>query len=185
MLKKLIVFILGLTLIFGASQVAHAKTTNARTPVAPKATATPLPTPVDSFSLFWPVSSGKTIQSKVYFLKLLKEKVRGFLIFGSSEKASYQMFIATKRMLEAEFLIKNNLPELANKTLDAAIDNLNKSNSALNNAKKEGNVNQDMKNDINTKNSNLKEFTKSLMNEYPDYKEKLQDILDILNSITV
>ena len=147
-------------------------------------TATPIPV-VDSFSLFWPMSAGKTVQSKVYFLKTLKEKVRGFFIFGSADKADYNLFLGIKRMLEAESLMKGNLPDLANKTLDMASIEVDKANSNLTNAKNSGSVVQTTKDEINTRVSNLKKFVSSLMSQYPDYKTKLQSILDKLNSLSV
>jgi len=61
---------------------------------------------VDSYELFWPMVAGKTTADGfVYKLKILKEDVRGYLIFGPVQKADYHVFRAAKRLLEAEKLL--------------------------------------------------------------------------------
>lgn len=189
MLKKFVVIVLGILLVFGFAKNAVAANTpsvkGAKIAVV-KATSTPTPTPapVNSFELFWPMAAGKTMQSKVYFLKTLKENVRGFFIFGSAQKADYDIFLGIKRMLEAEVLMKGNVSDLANKTLDSASSDFDRANSALTDAKNSGNIDQGTKDEINTRVDNLKKFVNSLMVQYPDYKNKLQSILDKLNSLT-
>ncbi len=150
-----------------------------------KPTATPVPAPVNSFELFWPMVAGKTMQSKLYFLKTLKEKIRGVFIFGSAQKADYDIFIGIKRMLESEVLIKAQLTDLANKTLDSAASDFDKANNALTNAKNSSDVDQDTKNEINIRVSNLKKFVTTLEKENPSFKDKLQSIMDKLNSLTI
>lgn len=150
-----------------------------------KPTATPVPTPVSSFELFWPMVAGKTMQSKLYFLKTLKEKIRGVFIFGSAQKADYDIFIGIKRMLESEVLVKAQLTDLANKTLDSAASDFDKANSALTNAKNSSDIDQDTKNEINIRVSNLKKFVTALQKENPSYKDKLQSIMDKLNALTI
>ncbi|HWA52019.1 MAG TPA: DUF5667 domain-containing protein [Patescibacteria group bacterium] len=180
MFKRLFILILSLVFIIGAGNAVFAKAT-------PKPTSSPKPTatPVDSFALFWPMSAGKTMQSKVYFLKILKEDARGFFIFGSAQKADYDIFLTIKRMLEAEALMGGNVSDLANKTLDAAGSDLDKVNSSLTDAKNSGDIDQNTKNEINIRTTNLKAFTSSLMNQYPAYNDKLQSIQDKLNSISI
>lgn len=188
MFRKLILssLVLGLVAVFPVSAFArtyyYAPAVNVAATPAP--TATPVPQ-VDSFALFWPMSAGKTMQSKIYFLKTLKEKIRGFFIFGSAQKADYDIFLGIKRMLEAEALMKANVPDLANKTLDSAAAEFDSANSALTNAKNAGSVDQTTKDEINTRVANLKKFVNSLMVQYPSYKDKLQNILGKLNSLTV
>ncbi len=180
MFKRLLVLVSSIVLLFAFSSSVFAKV------VVIKPSPTPAPVPVvNSFELFWPMSAGKTMQSKIYFLKTLKEDVRGFFIFGSAQKADYKIFLGIKRMLEAEVLIKANIPDLANKTLDSALSDFDKANTQLTNAKNSGDVDQATKDEINNRVSNLKKFVNSLMVQYPDYKTKLQSILDKLNSITV
>lgn len=87
---------------------------------------------VNSFELFWPLVAGKTVDDGfVYSIKLLKEKVRGWLIFSKVSKANYEVFLATKRVLEAEKLIKEGKSDLANKTLDVVIKNLQEAEKRL------------------------------------------------------
>jgi hypothetical protein len=190
MLRKIFVFVFVTALVLISPRISFAKTiavtksTNLKAIVKPTPSPTPVPV-VNSFELFWPMSAGKTMQSKVYFLKTLKEKVRGIFIFGSAQKADYNIFLSIKRMLEAEVLMKGNVPGLANQTLDAAVSDLNKANSTLTDAKNSSDVAQDTKNEINTRVNNLKKFTNFLINKYPDFKDKLQTVLDKLNSLTV
>lgn len=75
---------------------------------------------VDSHALFWPLSAGKTEGDPLYFLKLLKEQVWGWLIFDSTKKADYAVFLGTKRVLEAEKLQKENEIDFMIKTLRRA-----------------------------------------------------------------
>ncbi len=188
MLKRAFSILFILFLISVSVSPAFARTSSYQTPAASvQASPTPSPTPalVDSFDLFWPMVAGKTMQSKLYFLKTLKEKVRGFFIFGSAQKADYDIFLGTKRMLEAEALIKGNVPELASKAFDNAASDFDKANVNLNNAKNAGDIAQNTKDEINMRVSNLKKFVNSLINTNPSYKDKLQSILDKLNSITV
>jgi hypothetical protein len=84
----------------------------------PKPSATPAPTPVpNSFELFWPISAGKVEGERFYSIKLLKEKIRGKLIFGSAQKFEYEIKIGTKRVIEAEKLLNENKISEAKKTL--------------------------------------------------------------------
>ncbi len=182
MLKRFFVLIFVLFIFFSFVNVSFAKTS--KTVAKPTPSPTPVPI-VNSFELFWPLAAGKTMQSKVYFLKTLKEDVRGWLIFGSAQKADYDVFLAIKRMLEAEVLIKGNVADLANKTLDSATSDLDKANSALTSAKNSSDIDQGTKDEINNRVSNLKLFGSSLMNQYPDYKGKLQSVLDKLNSLAI
>lgn len=169
---------------FAKNYIAPVRTVLAAN-VSPTPSATPTPAPVDSFSLFWPLSAGKTMQSKIYFLKILKEKIRGILIFGSAEKADYDVFLGIKRMLEAEALMKGNVSDLANKTLDDAANDFDKANSALTSAKNSSDIAKNVKDEINTRVSSLKLFTNYLIRQYPSYNDKLQTISGKLNSITL
>ena len=184
---KRILFVFASFLVLMFPITAFARTYYYTAPAIPVATATPTPTPapVDSFQLFWPMSAGKTMQSKVYFLKIWKEKIRGFFIFGSAQKADYDIFLGIKRMLEAEVLMKGNVTDLSDKTLDSAASEFDKASTNLTNAKNSGDVDQNTKNEINTRVSNLKKFVTYLINQYPSYKTKLQSILDKLNNITI
>lgn len=188
MLKKFMFLALVLVFLFSFPISSLARVYYQSIAIAPVATPTPTPTStpipvVDSFAIFWPMVAGKTMQSKIYFLKTLKEEIRSFFIFGKAEKADYRMFLVIKRMLEAEDLIKNNIPNLANKTLDSAISNLDKASSSLNSAKSSGKINKSTIDEINIRISNLKKFNLYLIGKYPSYKNKLQNILDKLNTL--
>lgn len=179
MVKKILTLISSLVILFSFSSAVFAKTV---VKVVPKPTPSPTPVAiVNSFELFWPMSAGKTMQSKVYFLKTFKENARGWFIFGSAQKADYEVFLSIKRMLEAEVLMKANVSDLANKTLDSAASDLDKANNAWTNAKNSSDIDQTTKDELNMRVSNLKKFVVSLMSQYPSYKDKLQNILDKLN----
>lgn len=90
-------------------------------PVA-SSSASPGPTTMNSNELFWPLSAGKTIDDKFYFLKEFKEKLRGWFIFGEAQKADYSVFLGTKRVLEAEKLLDEGKHEFANQTFDKALE---------------------------------------------------------------
>ncbi len=183
MIKKIVLVLLLSFILLVPVNSIFAKTISTPIPVA-----SPSPTPVpivSSFNLFWPVVAGKTMQSKLYFLKIWKENLRGLLIFGPAQKADYNIFLSTKRSLEAEVLMKGNVNDLANKTLDSAVSDLDKANSELSAARVTSEVDQDTKNEINSRVGNLKTFMPSLINQYPDYKDKLQLILDKLKSLTI
>lgn len=81
---------------------------------------------IKSFELFWPVVAGRTMGDPLYSLKSLKEKVRGWFIFGKARKADYKIFLATKRVVEAEKLLKNDKNDLALKTFGLAENNVMK-----------------------------------------------------------
>lgn len=91
---------------------------------------------VNSYELFWPLVAGKTMADGfVYQLKILKEDVRGYLIFGPAQKANYQVFQASKRLLEAEKLVLDKKDDLASLTLDKAIALLSAANKGSANIK--------------------------------------------------
>lgn len=76
---------------------------------------------VNSYELFWPITAGKTMGDSIYWLKSLKESFREMLIFGDLRKASYNLELSTKRVVEAEKLYLNDKDDTnGKKTLDAA-----------------------------------------------------------------
>ena len=79
---------------------------------------------VNRFELFWPLTAGKTSDQSFYFLKKLKEDVRGFFIFGTAQKADYQVLLATKRLLEADQLLSNGNTAVADTTLQSGSEEL-------------------------------------------------------------
>lgn len=94
---KLIGFIV-LALVFLFPSIAIAQ--------SPSPSASPVATnvPVNSFDLFWPISAGKVAGEPMYFLKSLKENVRGMFIFGDFKKIEYNIILSEKRAVEVEKL---------------------------------------------------------------------------------
>ena len=83
---------------------------------------TPLPTPTsqptqESYVLFYPVVSGKTDGESLYFLKLVRDRLTEIFSFGNEKKSEVNLQIATKRLLEAEKLLKNEKENLVQNTL--------------------------------------------------------------------
>lgn len=87
---------------------------------AQEASPAALPQPVDSYSLFWPLSAGRTEADSLYSLKLFKETVQEWFVFGDTKKVDYTILLGTKRVLEAEKLLTEGKNELATKALESA-----------------------------------------------------------------
>lgn len=101
--------------------------------------ATPKPTNVNSFELFWPIVAGKVQGDNLYPLKIFKEKVRGSLIFSKLRKAEYYSVLSQKRLIEFEKLILTDKNyENATKTLDVLKNTQEKTVYLVGQAKKEG-----------------------------------------------
>ncbi|MBX4205988.1 hypothetical protein KW795_02215 [Candidatus Microgenomates bacterium] len=136
-MKKVFSILLALVVLvsFVSPTFASTKTIKyTKTIVATYPKASPTPTPmaeVNSFEMFWPITAGKTLGESLYSLKTLKEDLRGALIFGRPQKAEYDTFVATKRLVEAEKLIKDNKLDLAEKTVDSANKKLTEANEIL------------------------------------------------------
>ena len=81
--------------------------------------------PKTTFEAFWPMTAGKTVDDSLYFLKIWKETLRGIIVFGNPQKAEYAVYLGTKRILEADKLFNDGKKELADKTLDKALEQFN------------------------------------------------------------
>lgn len=175
-LKKLISFVLVVVvfLVFSSSLIL-AKETPAPTPVAE----------ISSFELFWPVVAGKTMSDSFYFVKSLKEGLREKLIFGSAQKADYSVFLATKRIVEAEKLILEGKSDLAGKTLIQAIKQLDKATINVNQALAKGISFQDQAISMSNRLSNLEAFIPGLITKANNNKESLTKILEKVTSLKV
>ena len=147
-------------------------------------TSTPTPTPlnISSFELFWPVVAGKTMGDPLYTLKTLKEKVRGFLIFGKPQKVDYHVFLATKRVIEAEKLISESKRELAVKTLDKAVVLLKSAETKVSGTLEES-ISSDTKNNINKQLENLEIFIPRLISQDGNLVSKLQEVLNVVKTL--
>lgn len=123
---------LSLAAFFFASIVSPGLAQSSTQPATPSAEAT---VSADPYVLFWPVVAGRTLGDRFYFLKTTKEKLAGMFTFRASKKAEYEIFLATKRLLEAEKLTKEEKKDNALKTVNAAKAHLEKAKAKLNSSK--------------------------------------------------
>jgi len=144
--------------------------------VSPK--ASPAAAQISSFELFWPIVAGKTMDEPWYFLKSFKENLRGMLIFGSPQKADYELLLATKRVVEAEKLINGGKTDYANKTLEIALQELGKSSLDLDKALSLKVSFQEQALNMTNKLSNLEVFIPWLMTQSEKSKENLGKVLE-------
>lgn len=84
--------------------------------------ATPSPTPVSSFELFWPIAAGKVPGEPLYFLKTIKWWVKEKLTFDEIKKADLHLLLSKKSVVEAEkLLLEKKDSQNAEKTLLKAV----------------------------------------------------------------
>jgi len=138
---------------------------------------------VNSFELFWPVVAGKTKGDSLYGLKLFKEKLRGFLIFGEPQKANYNAFLATKRLVEAEKLIKGGKDNFSDVTLDKMMGSLVKVEENVDIANNKGGNYNDVGIELIIKLENIETFTRWLIDEQKSNGDKLNLVIDKTTSI--
>ena len=133
---------------------------------APTATPTPSPAPtpaaVDSYVLFWPLVAGKTPDDPLYALKKIKEKIQGILIFDDAKKAEYEIVLATKRLLEAEKLLKNGKQNLAASALENVKESLNEALEQVSDTSKDSKSVSKVKEELKNKLSNISLFIPQL-----------------------
>ncbi len=141
-MKYLFILLLTITLLIPKSAYAHEDGEQLTTASA-SAKVT-----LNTFETFWPLTAGKTMGDSMYFLKTLKENLRGLLIFGAPEKGEYQVFRATKRLLEAESLMKSEKQQLALQTVIVANDFLTQSKSSLKDISGRDELKTDVKNKL-------------------------------------
>lgn len=161
------------------------KGTIAAPTLAPTPTPTPSPLNISSFELFWPIVAGKTTADPLYFFKTLKENLRGKLIFGSPQKADYSVFLATKRIIEAEKLILEGKSDLAEKTLVQATKQLDKATVNVSQALAKRVPFQEQAVNMGNRLSNLETFIPSLIVKADQNKESLTEILERVVSLKV
>lgn len=109
MLKKLMVSFVAFSLVFMLAQPVFSQETDV---LGTKAEPV-----VDSYVIFYPVVAGKVDGDSLYTLKLIRDKLGELTTFGSVNKSEYTIGIATKRLLEAERLIKISRSSKIEKTL--------------------------------------------------------------------
>lgn len=140
-MKKVIIVVVFLMLIFYLSSTGvFAKPLLSVSTPSPT-TDSAIINQVDTFTLFWPLTAGKTRADSIYILKQWKEELRALLIFGKPQKAEYMVFLSSKRLLEADSLIRSGKTDLAFRTLEDALINLNKAEKFINESKDDTTLN--------------------------------------------
>lgn len=139
-------------------------------------------TSINAFELFWPVTAGKTIDDPTYFLKSLKENLRGVIIFGNTQKADYDALLATKRLLEAEVLMNAQKYELADKTLVMSIDKVKAANSRLRSVTKNKSTPEVF--EIKNKVSNMMTYLDKIKFNQPRNQAKINELLLELTALS-
>lgn len=136
---------------------------------------------INSFELFWPLVAGKTqADGFTYRLKRLKEKFRELLIFSDSAKAEYKTFLATKRLLESEKLLKEDKKDLAASTLREANKTLSSAKQAFSQAKSRGDMPKEVVDNINNQLININKLAAWLVPQYSnEVKDELTKTLEI------
>lgn len=132
---------------------------------------------LNAFELFWPVSPGKTLDEPLYFLKDLKEKIRGALIFGTPQKAEYEVLLGVKRVLETEKLLNQSKNDLANQTLDLAKLQFEMAKKNLEIAKSKKEPLKESGGVTFTRLSNLEKYLNQLIQQHTNNQDKLRVIL--------
>lgn len=134
----------------------------------------------DSYELFWPIVAGKTLGDPLYFVKTLKENIRGILILGKAQKTEYSLFLTTKRVVEAEKLMLQGSEDLASKTLDKAI--LQVDHARKYSAEAGGTIS--LKSDeINNQLDNLERFLPLLASNYSPSSDKINSLLEQIEDL--
>lgn len=170
---QILLAILVTTIIFVSPVLAQTKSQEKASPSAS----------IDVFKLFWPITAGKTLDEPMYFLKDLKEKVRGALIFSPAAKAEYGVLLATKRVLEAEKLVNQGKNDLANKTLDLAKAQFEVAEKNLEMAKSKKEALKESGALTYTRLSNLETYLTDWINKDSANKDSLQQILSKVTSL--
>lgn len=114
---------------------------------------------MNSFEVFWPMVAGKLPGESMYQFKILKENLRGILIFGPVQKSEYRIFIAAKRILEAEKLLSLSKNDVALKTLNICLN-------YIQSVDKTG-----ISTDAQSRLKNIKDLAKYLSAKYPESAE--------------
>ena len=135
------------------------------------------------YELFWPVTAGKTLDDSFYFLKEFKEKIRAIFIFSATKKAEYEVALGTKRILEAEKLLKTGKNDLADKTLDLSLVQFSEAKKNLEMAKDKKESLKKSGTETLKKLSNLEKYLTNIIDENLANKDKLQRVLDEVVSL--
>ena len=130
-----------------------------------------------TFETFWPLTAGKTMDEQFYFLKTFKESLRGMLIFGVSQKADYAVLLGTKRVLEADKLIKAGKKDLASQTLKRASEQFRIALENVEKALREKNLGKNNIDTMKPRLNNLTDFLPTLnSDEANGVLQKVRDL---------
>lgn len=133
---------------------------------------------MSAYELFWPVVAGKTRGESLYFLKRLKEKIRGALIFGDAQKTEYRILLSTKRILEADKLLENKKTEHAIKALEEAKENLEEARESWHEVENPADYKQQI-DEMNNKLENIETFLEKIKHGKEDsVRNMLQEVHD-------
>jgi hypothetical protein len=132
---------------------------------------------INTFELFWPVVAGRTQGDALYPLKRVKEKFRGWLIFGAPQRADYHAFLATKRVVEADSLMSDGKDSAAEKTLNSAVNELKVVEKNISQAKKNGDSLGTAGSNTSKQLNNIETFLKWRVTTDTSLKDKLQEVL--------
>ncbi|MFH1407530.1 MAG: DUF5667 domain-containing protein [Patescibacteria group bacterium] len=176
-IRKLIFLLVGVVLLASFTKFVSAEAVT--TPVS-----TP-PSEVSSFEIFWPIVAGRTMGDSLYFLKSLKEGLRGVLIFGQAQKADYSVFLTTKRIVEIEKLILEGKADLVEKTLVEATKQIDKATVNVTQALAKGNPFQEQAVNMGNRLSSLEIFISQLILKTDKNKDGLSKILEKISLLKV
>jgi len=133
----------------------------------------PEPTSLNSYDLFWPVVAGKVPGDSFYFLKELKWKLKGLIIFSDLRKADYHLTLSKKRIVETEKLIieKQDYSRAAT-TTDKAYQELQEATLLTRKLQEKGKKTADIHSAILANGENEADFLRLLITQVPnDQKE--------------
>lgn len=139
----------------------------------------------NSFEKFWPVTAGKVMGEPLYFLKALKEDLRGLLYFSDLKKGDYNMTLSEKRLVEAEKLyLEKKDSANGQKSLQASQENREKAVSLRDKAKSESRNTTELTNRLKYSFNNQSMLLKKMEAEIEgDTKSQIANNLQSLESL--
>lgn len=182
-MKKLILIA---TFFFALQVFMHTALAASPTPEPdPSASPSVAPAKVNPNELFWPISAGKVAGDKMYSLKLMKEKLRGSLIFSKPKKMEYFVTLSTKRVVEAEKLYLTNKDyENAKKSLQLSQENREEALEILNSLNEKGKPTDVVKGGFRDVLERQKKLLEYIHSQVPESeKEAISNNLNNLNEI--
>jgi len=137
----------------------------------------------DSYTLFWPITPGVTIEDKTFFIKEFKEKIIGIFISGEDKKAEYQITLGTKRLVESEKLLKEKKADVAARSLEKARTNIASAKDHL--IKSKDKSSPDVRSNIQKQLENLIVFLPILKsNSEGEVSVKIEEIQKDINALS-